>query len=41
MFAKPTKPPLTSEKAITGIFKIAPADAKRIVARRPGKKTKH
>jgi hypothetical protein len=32
--------PLTPEQAIKGIFQISPADVKRIVAKRPGKKQK-
>jgi hypothetical protein len=30
--------PLTPEQAISGMFKIKPADVKRIVASKPGKK---
>lgn len=32
--------PLTPEQAIGGMFKIKPADVKRIVASKPGKKKK-
>ena len=32
--------PLTPEQAISGMFKIKPADVKRIVASKPGRKRK-
>jgi hypothetical protein len=32
--------PLTADQLVRGIFKISPADVKRIVASRPGRKKK-